>query len=223
MNETVSKRQLVDKADQRMLIAAGVGAFIVIFCLVAAQALFSQMLYQNRVASAKKATLKQLNVNVAAVDTLEQSYKTFVGTSPNLIGGSANGTGSQDGDNAKIILDSLPSAYDFPALASSLEKMMNTDSVHIDSIGGTDDEVAQSSAAGTGSPQPVAVPFQFTASGSYDAIRQLASHLEASIRPIQVQTMTITSTGNNGLSLSVTAQTYYQPAKVFSIGSETIK
>lgn len=222
VKEITSKRMLVDKASQQVLITAGIAAFVVIFCLVASYSLFGQMMFQNRVASAKKNTLNQLKSNITAVSSLKESYDNFTSASPNVIGGVPGGTTQQDGDNGKIILDALPSKYDFPALATSLEKLMSSQGVQINSISGTDDEVAQSAVSSSSTPQPVPMPFEFTATGSYDSIKNLSSALEASIRPIQVQSMTVTST-NDGLTLTVKGQSYYQPEKIFAVGTQVIK
>src|SRR5579875_2370206 len=116
------KRVLIDKANSRVVVVTSAAAFIVVFCLVAAHTLFSQLLYQNRIISAKKQALSQLRTDTTAVSQLDNSYVAFVSTPQNVLGGSSSGTGSQDGNNAQIVLDALPSKYDFPALATSLEK-----------------------------------------------------------------------------------------------------
>src|SRR3982751_3574674 len=103
MAKTVSftKRALITKANSRMVAATASAAFVLIFCLVASKALWSQASYQNRIISAKKDAVKQLKADLNARDTLVDSYKTFVGTSQNVLGGNPTGTGDKDGNNAK--------------------------------------------------------------------------------------------------------------------------
>lgn len=216
------KKIMIDKASRRVIIATSIAAFVVVFCAVASQTLFSQLLYQNRIINAKKSALSQLEKNKQAVENLDESYQAFVGSSQNVIGGQSAGTGGQDGDNAKIVLDALPSKYDFPALATSLEKLLNSQKVDIQSIAGTDDELTQASSKPTGSPQPVAIPFQLSAQGDYNTIQNVTKTFEASIRPIQLQTMTM-SGGNSNVVIDVTAQTFYQPEKAFAVGKKVIK
>src|SRR5690606_10637885 len=113
----------------------------------------------------------------------------FVETPDNVIGGNPSGTGDNDGDNAKIVLDALPSKYDFPALATSLEKILKTRNYQINSISGTDDEVAQSSQ--TTATTPIEMPFELSATGNINTAKDLLVLLERSIRPIQVDTVDI--------------------------------
>lgn len=216
------KQHLIDSANKWVVIATSSAAFVVVFCLLASQTLFGQMLYQSRIVDAKKATLKQLKDDATNASSLESSYQAFVSTPTNVLGGNSNGTGSQDGTNAKIILDALPSKYDFPALATSLEKILTSQNVTIQSITGTDDELAQANTASSGDPQPVPMQFQIAASGNYQAIQNLTKTFQSSIRPIQIQTITLSGNDSN-LNVTLSAQTFYQPGKTFSIGSKTVK
>lgn len=216
------KRQLIDKANQRVLVITSLAAFIVIFCLVASKTLFGQLLYQNRIVQAKKTTLSQLKKDFSAAQNLETAYQAYISTPQNVIGGNPSGSGPNDGDNGKIVLDALPGQYDFPALATSLTKLLSGQGVKIQSISGTDDEVAQSEQAQTATPQPVPMPFQVSANGNYQAIVNTAKTFEASIRPIQVQTLTLSGDDAN-LNLTLAAQTYYQPQKTFNLSTKVIK
>jgi hypothetical protein len=217
---TSGKRLMIDKANSTMLIVVGVSAFVVTFSLVAGKALLSQRAYQSRVISAKKKANTQLEANIAATTTLENSYKAFVGTSDNIIGGNPSGTGERDGDNAKIVLDALPSKYDYPALASSLEKIITSKSHNIKTITGTDDEVAQSSE--DAKPVPVEMPFEVQVSGTFGSNKDLMAIFEKSIRPIRVKSLQLTSV-DNGLDVTIDAVTYYQPAKTLKIETTEIK
>ncbi len=216
------KRLQIDKSQSRMLVVAAVAAFLVAFALVGGKLLINQITYQNRVIATKKDAVKQLRSNVQASASLVNSYKAFVSTSQNVLAGNPQGTGPQDGDNAKIVLDALPSKYDFPALASSLEKVIVGQNLAIESINGSDDEVAQ--LGNDSSPQPVAVamPFQVAANGGYQAGQGLISILDKSIRPFQIQKLQLAG-GESSMAIKVEAQTYYQPAKNFNITKKVVK
>ncbi len=216
------KRQLIDKSNQKVVIMTSLAAFVVVFCLVASKSLFSQMMYQNNIVKAKKQTLTQLKSDYQAAQNLESSYQQFVGTAQNVIGGNPSGTGGNDGDNGKIVLDALPGQYDFPALATSLNKILTGQGVKIQSIAGTDDEVAQSQQKETATPEPVPMPFQVSTSGNYQSIVNTVRTFELSIRPMQVQSLTLSGDDAN-LTLTLAAQTYYQPQKIFKLTSEVIK
>ncbi len=215
------KRLQINKANTVMIVAIALAAFLVTFSLVASKALLSQRAYQNRVIAEKQKALKQLKEDITASSNLMTAYQAFVGTSDNLLGGNPKGSGDHDGDNAKIVLDALPSKYDFPALASSLEKIISSKNYKLDSITGTDDEIGQANKAGD-SPQPVEVPFQVGVSGTFDAMKDLSDIFERSIRPIKIRVLNV-SGSNSELKVSITASTYYQPAKSLNIQTKEVK
>lgn len=216
------KRSLIDKSNTRMVIIVSIAIFAVIFSLVAAKTLWGQAAYQGRVISAKTDAKKQLKADIKVANTLHASYSAFVGSSTNIIGGTAAGLGSKDGDNAKIILNALPSKYDFPALTTNLEALVQDQQVELTSLSGTDDEVAQSTNISSSDPQAVEIPFSLTVSGDYGKTQALISALERSIRPIAVRTVDI-SGGKDKLTTNISAVTYYQPAKSLNVKTKVVK
>jgi hypothetical protein len=219
LNASVKHLQ-IDKANVTMVTIIAVACFLTVFYLVASRAIWQQMSYQSKVISQKTTARNTLVSNLKARDQLVSQYNAFENTTTNVIGGSPTGTGDKDGDNAKIILDALPSKYDFPAVATSLEKLLTSNSLTIDSISGSDDEIAQSGSTAT-TPQPVPMPFQMSFSGNTDQTSALFAALQNSIRPIQVQTVTI-SGSDAKVTTTLTAQTYYQPEKNLNIKSEVV-
>lgn len=217
-----TKRLLIDKANNVMVIFVAVASFITVFSLVASRALLSQHAYQGRVTAQKEKAVKQLKANVAAVKDLQTAYQAFIGTPANVLGGNPTGQGDKDGDNAKLILDALPSKYDFPALTNSLEKVLTGQNFKILSIAGTDEEVQQDANKTSPNPVPVAMPFSLNIGGSYASMSFLLGTFEKSIRPIQLQTLDLSGTDSD-MHAIVIAQTFYQPAKSLTITTRTIK
>jgi hypothetical protein len=216
------KHVMIDKANARLVAIVSVAAFAAVFSLVAAKTLWSQAAYQGRVITAKQSALTRLEANSKAMDQLKPSYDAFIGTTTNTIGGNSIGSGPKDGDNAKIILDALPSKYDFPALTTNIETIVNDQSVQLISISGIDDEIAQSGNVDSPNPQAVEMPFQVSVSTDYTKIQALVGAFEHSIRPIKVQTISLSGTQDK-IALSISATTYYQPAKSLKIRSEIVK
>jgi hypothetical protein len=216
------KRIGIDQTNSKILAVTSGAAFLIVFFVVASYALFNQMMYQNRVISVKKKAVSQLETNIVSSKTLMEKYEEFVSAPQNLIGGDPNGTGTQDGSNAKLALDALPSKYDFPALTTSIEKLLVDQQVKIMSINGIDDTVNQAITDSTGSPQPVEMPFEVTVGGEFQAIQNVISAFERSIRPFQVQTLEVTG-DQQDLTLKITSKTFYQPAKTLNIKQEVVK
>lgn len=219
----VSLKQIgLDKTNSRIVTITSVAAFLVVFFLVASYMLFTQMMYQNKVIGAKRKAATQLEQNIKARDSLVTSYEAFVNVPQNALGGNPDGTGPQDGNNAKLVLDALPSKYDFPALAASLEKVAVDQKVGIRNITGTDDEVAQTTQQQAAKPAAVEIPFEMTVVGNYQSIQGVIGAMNASIRPFQLQKLQIT--GDQGeLTLTLGAKTFYQPESVLNIRKEVVK
>lgn len=216
------KRALIEKSNTTVVVVTSVATFIVIFSLVATWSLFDQFAYQNRIIGANQTALTQLKADIDSSKTLETAYNAFISTPTNAIGGNPNGSGAQDGTNAKIILDALPSHYDYPALVTSLENILVGQSAQIQSITGTDDAVVQAANQSSAQPVPQPMPFQIVVTGNYDAIQKVVNAFERSIRPFQVVTMELTG-DQSQLTLTVNAQTYWQPAKNLDIKMESIQ
>jgi Tfp pilus assembly protein PilO len=216
-----SKRVMIDKANATILVTIGITSFLVVFSLVASRALLGQSSYHSRVITEKQKALEQLQKNNKNADSIVQSYKSFADEQQNILKGSKTGTGPRDGDNPKIILDSLPSKYDFPALISSVEKILKDGGYGIESLGGTDDEIAQLNTA-TDQPKPIEMPIPIGVTTTYEGAQTLLVTLERSIRPIYISKITYTAVQNK-IKLSITANTYYQPEKTLKITSKVVK
>lgn len=218
-----TKRLAISKANAQMVIIVGFAAFISVFCLVASKSVFSQNRYQAKVISAKEKAHKQLQTNIQTYGKLASAYNAFNDASTNVIGGNANGSGDNDGTNSKIILDALPSNYDFPALTSSLEKVLTDSNLKVTDITGTDDQLNQQSNSSSPDPKPVTIPFSFTVSNaSYASINQLVTKLQQSIRPIKVNSMDLSGSLND-MTVTVNGETYYQPSKTVNITKQVVK
>lgn len=218
-----AKHLAIDKANAQMVAVVAIAAFVSIFCLVAAKTEVSQNRYQARVTSAKQKAHAQLQKNLKNFDALAVSYGAFDGTSTNVIGGNVKGSGDNDGSNSKIILDALPSSYDFPALTASIEKILGDQGLTVSSITGTDDQINQQTNISSPNPQPVEMPFSFSVSNAnYDSVGKLVNALQNSIRPIQIDSLVIGG-GSSNMTVTVTGHTYYQPAKNVSITKKVIK
>lgn len=215
-----TKRLQINQANTQMVVLVAIAAFITTFSLVASQSLLSKRSYQGKVIAEKEKAVQQLIDNKEAVSSLATAYQEFMGRSQNIIGGNPTGTGDRDGDNAKIVLDALPSKYDFPAVTSSLEKIVSQEGIKLESIAGADDEVAQK--ADKSHADPVEIPFDFTAVGTYASMQTLLRSLELSIRPFEIVKISIKGSDAE-TTMALTAKTYYLPAKSLSITKKVVE
>jgi len=217
-----TKRTLISKANTSMVAATTVAAFVLVFTLVAGKSLLSQLSYQNKVINVKKTALKQLNSDLAARDTLQAAYNKFVTQNPNMLAGDLNGSGPKDGSNATLILDALPSGYDFPALTTSLENLIKSENLKILGITGVDQELTEGGNSTSPAPQAVAMPFTVQVGGTYQSVQDLINTFLSSIRPFQIQTLQL-SGDESSMNATIAAQTFYQPGKTLNIKSQVVK
>lgn len=221
--ELTTKRIQIDKANVTVVVVVSIAAFVTVFSLVAAKSLLSQRSYQAKVIEKREEARDQLKKNIVAADQLTESYKQFVSATVNAIGGNPTGTGERDGDNARIILDALPSKYDYPALATSLEKLAKNQGLSIQSIEGVDDEVNQAAAATSPTPEAVEMPFSMVVGGDYAATQRLIDVFSKSIRPFYVDELIFEASDKNLIALTVTGRSFYQPEKNLDFKSEVVK
>lgn len=217
-----TKRLAIDKANATIVLAVGITVFLVVFSLVASKSLYSQMRYQNKVSSKKETALKILQTNLQTADQLTTAYQAFANETVNALGGNPKGDADRDGDNPRIVLDALPSKYDFPALTTSIEKLLKDNGFSITSITGNDDEIAQAAVASNDTPQPIEIPINLEVTTTDQRGKDLMQLFERSIRPIQVKKLVLQSQ-NGQLKLIITAKTYFQPEKSLNVKSEVVR
>ena len=223
---TGKTRLEIDKDQSTMILVIAIAAIVSVFCLVSAKALLSQAAYQRRVVNARHAAASQLEANIQNANTLSNQYtNVFEGTSAtNVIGGKNTTAASAqppDGDNGRIVLDALPTTYDFPALLTSMSKLLANDNIGAPSIGGTDDSSSVSSSPSS-NPQPVSISLSISGSGSYSDVQNLFKDMERSIRPFDITKLTL-SGNESTMSFSVEVTTYYQPAKTLNTTAKEIR
>jgi len=216
-----SQQSKIKQAKSATLLIIGGACVVIVFCLVASKTLISEASHQRRVISGKHAAVTQLKADIDAINTLSSQYKAFNSTATNIIGGTASGTGSSDGSNPQIVLDALPSQYDFPGLTASVEKLLSNRSIKLNSITGVDAEAANSSQV-MPNPVPVVMNFSFSATSSFSGIKQLFKDFQLSIRPFHVVNIQLSGTDSQ-MTASASINTYYQPAKSLSITSQGVQ
>jgi hypothetical protein len=228
---TSIKHFQIDKANNRMFIIVAAASVITVFSLMSAKALWGQAAYQNRVLNEREKAVKQLEENLKAAEELKTQFDVFASQDPNIIGGvggtaAKDSDGAKDGDNAKIVLDALPSTYDFPALISSVEKMAKIDNITLQSIAGVDEgrdsETPEPGTTAVTGSEPTPMAFSVTALTDYKHSKRLVQDFEKSIRPIDVTLFSLAGTSNN-LTTNIQANTHYQPAVSLKIEQEEVK
>lgn len=207
-----NKHVKIDKANQQTIIAISATVAIVMFTLAASQALIKQMKYQQLVISKRSSANAQLEKNIKATGPLVAAYQAFDSAPESIIG-------TQD-KNSKVVLDALPSKYDFPALATSIEGLMVSSGVKIEGLTGTDNEAAAEQ--NSDDPKPIEIPVSITGTGNTASVQKLIDNLQKSIRPIKIVSISLKGS-DTSLEAQVSAFTYYQPQRNYAVKDEVVK
>lgn len=222
------KHAIIERNNSFIVGMVAAAVFVVIFCGFALNALVKQSLYQQRVIAQKQDALNILIDNKEQAEKLNNSYVTFATQQVNVLSGNASGDGALDGDNPKIVLDALPSEYDYPGLSSSIEKVLVDGGYSIESIGGREDSsLASTSSSGQGissqeDAQPIAIPYPVVLSAAPQGAEELLDTLQRSIRPIKIQSLEIAAEGND-LNISIDMVTYFQPETGLQVIEEVVE
>lgn len=208
-----TKHALIDRNNSKALAMIAIASAIVTFSLVATRSLIEVSAHRSSVISEKQKASNQLKANDSEIGKLIDSFKIFENLPESVIGTSEK--------NSKIVLDALPPKYDFPALATSLEKIAQDGGYTITSIAGTDNELAETDDT-VSNPQPVEMPFSLTVTGPYEKIKNLPVDLERSIRPIYILSMEISGSASNA-TMQLTAKTYYQAGKNLEVRFKEVR
>lgn len=212
MNQ-ISKKDQIAKIGKATGVILGVASFVTAMSVTLAFSLISRFAYQSNVLSQKNNVDKILKKNVESVNKIKTEFIAFDTASVSVLG-------SADA-NSKIVLDALPSKYDFPALITSIENFSAGKSYKIESIIGTDEELTVTQEP-SGSPRPVIIPISVTVKGDYDSIGQFVKDLERSVRPIKLTNISLSGGGGTAIA-TVQFVTYFQPGKNFAVTKELIQ
>lgn len=210
----LKKRQQIEVAGRVMFIWIAIAAVAVSFCVATGQYLFSRWVHNNKVIAAKNEASDTLSKNIVNSKELKQNVDALVASQP-----LASVKTNEADQNAKSVLDALPTTFDSAALGTSLQQaILNRSGVAIENLTVPQDVPAEQLLAST----PQEMQFSFVISGSYSQIQSAILDIERTIRPFKILTMNLTGSDTN-LRASVEAATYYQPAKTVTLGEEVIR
>jgi Tfp pilus assembly protein PilO len=205
VTHNTSRRDKITKAGSTVFIAVAVAAVIVMFSIMAARFLWEKKSYNDRVITAKTKARNDINTNLENIDKLTEQFSALDQSATT---------------NSKVILHALPPNYDYAALLTSMEFLAQKSGVVFTGSIGTD--TSASAVLESNESKPQEIPLTLSVKGSYDNIVTYVRNLEYSIRPIHLDVLNVRgSTGS--LTASITARTYYQPARNLDVTRSAIQ
>jgi hypothetical protein len=224
-NTAIRKRTQISKTNRTMFIWIAVSSVVVGVALVVAFSLVKQLIYNEKVLAEKENTVSVLRENNKVIPDLQAQVRVL-DTNEALRLVRAN-----DEDQAiQVILDALPSEANSLALGASLQNKLLTgidgltiESLQVDPVQGveqlSEDATEEDASAGDGANQ---ITFQFSVSGSPDALKQVLTNLERSIRAIDILSLRIETQANTQV-MSVQARAFYEPARTVELRDKVVK
>lgn len=209
-----TKHALIEKASTQVFVTVAIASIVVSMSLVFLNILWGTAQFNTRVQDAQEIARDTLEANLEAVPSLAESFNNLE------LGDDLIPDQPEDKENSEVVLDALPSVYDFPELATSVNNLAKLSSVKMTEFAGEDITESATSAAVDPEPQPVS--FSVEVEGSYSAIAKFLRGIENSIRPMNVKSINLAGSRTK-LIVAVTVETVYQPAVDLTIQKRTIQ
>lgn len=225
-NTAIRKRTQISKTNRTMFIWIAISSVIVGVALVVAFSLVKQLMYNERVLAEKEKTVSILKHNNSTIPELQTQVRVLDANEA-----LRSVRVSSEDQAIQVILDALPSEANSLALGASLQSKLLTgisgltiESLQVDPVQGVEQlaEDATEEDAAASSDGASQITFQFSVVGSPEALKQVLTNLERSIRAIDILTLRIESQGTNQL-MSVQARAFYEPARVLELKDKVVK
>jgi len=226
-NAALRKRSQIAKANRTMFLWIAAGSVVVGCALVVAFFLGQKLIYNERVLAEKEKTVAILKANNDVVSDLETQVRVL-DTNEALQSVRA----SDENQTIQVILDALPSDANSLALGASLQSKLlagisglTLESLQVDPVIGVEslsEGAAAEQDASISNEFGNQITFQFSVSGSPEALKQVLTNLERSIRAIDIMSLRIESQGATQL-MSIQARAFYEPAKTIELTDKVVK
>jgi len=225
-NAALRKRTQIAKANRTMFLWIAAGSAIVGCAIVVSFFLAQKLIYNEKVLIEKEKTVSVLKANNAAVGDLEAQVRVL-DTNSAL----ASVKAKDEDQTIQVILDALPSDANSLALGASLQNKLLAgipglviESLQVDPVLGIESlsEETTTEDASEGAESENQITFQFAVSGSQDALKQVLTNLERSIRTVDIISLRIESQGSVQL-MTVQARAFYEPAKTIELFDKVVK
>lgn len=216
----IRKRTQIAKANRAMFAWIAIGSAVVGSALVVTFFLAQKLMYNEKVLSEKQQTITTLKHNNSIIDELQTEIRVL-DTNEALASVKSN----PDDQALQVILDALPAEANSLALGGSLEYRLlrgiegiTRQSLQVTPVQGVE-SLSDGASATSGNNE---ITFQFVVSGNQEALKQVLTNLERSIRTIDVLSVRVESQGTTQ-SMTVRARAFYEPAKTVQLTDKVVK
>ena len=216
-DNALRKRQQIAASSKKMFMWVAGASVVVGFAVVVSWFLVQQIMFKERVVSAKSKTADTLKKNLDAAPKLTDNIRVL-DTNENL----KNARSRETEKNLQVILDALPADDNKYALGASMQNVLigGATNIKLESF-----SVDQTNAGTVKSPVGGAVPVVFSAvisSGDPSAIKDVLKRFESSVRTIEIDNLQIEK-GDTRMTVNIMGHAYYMPEQVVKLGEKVVK
>ncbi len=209
----IRKRTQISKASRTMFLWIAIASALVGIAVVVSIFLAQKLIFNEKVLAEKQKTVSTLEKNNKIIPSLQDTIRVL-DTNEALKSVKANETDQ----TIQVILDALPADANSFALGASLQNKLlsgiqglTIDTLQVDPVIGVETAVDDSTVAAEGEGLAEnAITFQFKVTGGQDALKQVLTNLERSIRTVEVLSVRIETLGT-GQEMTVSARAFYEP------------
>lgn len=227
------KRDRIASANRLMFLWVSGASVVVGFAVVLALFLGQKILFGEKVLAEKEKTASTLQKNIEIIPKLKDNIRVL-DTNQGL-----KDARLKDSDRPiQSVLDALPADANSTALGSSLQsKLLSNipglalDTIKVDPVAGLetgqtiDSDVIDATPVNGVDTNEHTISFSLTVStgaNNPEALREVLSRLEKSIRAIDVRSLSIT-TQSSRLVMTVAGRAYYEPAKTIELKDKAVR
>jgi hypothetical protein len=212
-----TKRAMISKDSQIVLIVAAAAAVIFSACAVLGWSFIEDIAYNGKVIGELNNTNSLLKSNKTAADKIKSEL------------GKLNDNGvlkqlrtSTDDSALQVILDALPTTDNRASLAASLQnEILSRSGASVQSINVNDASSSENKTTAKAASGPQPIEFSIVILGDETAIQNTIKDIERTIRPIVITNMVINSGGE--LRVTITARTYYRPLISYNLTDKKVE
>lgn len=218
----VRKRQQIDASKKTMLIVVASAAFVVGVAAVVSIFLLQQIVFHGKILSEKQRTEATLGRNLAAVNQLKDNVRALEANS------ALNAIKHSEQSNAlQVVLDALPDVANGDSLGASLHKRFAdaVDGVALENLTvepvnqGAGSTQAPSSAVQDGS----VLYFTMEVSGPADRLKVLLARLEKSIRPIDLEKISLEAAEDGRMNMTIRGAAHYELSQKVQLETKVVR
>jgi hypothetical protein len=187
-----------------LLIMIGVSVLAIGAAGIVGRGLVVDIIQQVNIQNAKTKANNQLDADSGSASQLITNYKNM------------------DSATQTLISDSLPITADQPGFLAMLDSMAKQAGLTLRTYSPAQLVTSNLTSAGAGIPAPQNMDVNLGLNGSYTALSKMFGLIEKSARPIRVNSIQVSGSGNS-LSIQLSVTTYYQEKASLPFKLEALK